>query len=62
MGPAVTVRLTILFEVDPTDLDKKIASDFLRVVRTNVKDKAEDIRKSATRPRLGKRLVSSIIV
>ena len=62
MGPTALVRFTNLFEFDSTDLDLKIASDFPRVFRTNFKQNAEAIRKSASRPRLDKRSVSSILV
>ena len=62
MGPTAVVKFANLFEFDSTALDLKLASDFPRVFRTNFKHNAEAIRKSASRPRLDKKLVSSILV
>ena len=62
MESTAVVRFSNLFEVDSTDLDLKMAPDFPIVVETNAKRNAEDIRKSASRPRLNKSLILLIIV
>ena len=56
------VSFSNLFEVDSTNLGLNVVSDSPKVVRINVKQNAKRIRKSASRPRLDKRLVSLIIV
>ena len=61
MRPTALERVVNLFEFDSTDLGLKIASNFPRFFRTNFKHNAEAIKKSAGRPRLDKRLVSSLL-